>query len=705
MKKNILLLFLVLLVAASLSAQVPNPSVADSTEIPEMDNEMQMFIENLVEDADAQEFDFDTEFERLEVYRRKPLDINKAEREELTAFGLLSAIQVQAVLNYKKRTGQIFSYYELLNVPTFDKGTILKILPYITLEATKAAEEFSWSRAFKYGKHVTFSRYQRILETQRGFTSRNGNPPVYPGSPDKLYFRYRFSYRDKLSIGLTMEKDAGEQWFVPFQNNSKLRLPDYFSAHFYVRDLNKNIKAIAIGDYQVFMGQGLMMWSGFGLRKGPNVMNVKRAANTLRPYTSVNEALFLRGAAATFAAGKWESTVFASHRFRDASIAQADTLDDEGSLEALVVSSLQESGLHRTASELRNKHSIQQITTGATARYKGETWQIGANMVYNYLNKPLERQGQLYQKYLFDGQQLLNFGLDYSLWYRNVQFFGETAMSQNGGIATLNGFSAALDERVSMTLVQRYYARNYQHLWGNSFGESANTNNESGVYLGINASLGKGLTLSGYADFFKFPWLRFNVDAPSQGHEYLLRLDYNPSYRWGAYLQYRLEDKEGNRTANETPIDYLIMKRRQNARIHFRYSINNEFELRTRAELSLYTDHEFNRGFMMYQDLVWSPSFAPIRAQVRLAIFDTGNYDTRIYAYENDVLYAFSVPAYYGRGTRFYINLSYHLNRTFSFWFRYAATFFDDRNVIGSGNDLIEGNRRSEVKFQVRMRF
>jgi len=382
---------------------------------------------------------------------------------------------------------------------------------------------------------------------------------------------------------------------------------------------------------------------------------------------------------------------------------QTHRLDD--SFEVLEISSLQLSGLHRTENELEDKNSLQQITTGANMTYKANTWRIGANIVYNRLSDSLVRTPRLYQKYAFNGQSLLNASLDYNLAYKNLQFFGETAVSDNGGLATINGLTAALDEKVSMALIYRNYAKNYQTLTGNAFGESSGTNNEKGLYMGLNANLGRGLSFSGYFDLFVFPWLRSNIDAPSKGHEYFVRLDYQPAYRWNLYFQYRFEQKEGNRSDNATPYDYLINKKRQNARIHFRYRLSREWEIRSRAELSFYEDHEFSKGFMMYQDLVWSARFAPLKVQTRFAIFGTEDYDTRIYAYENDVLYAFSVPAYYGRGSRFYINTSYKFNRKLTLWVRYAQTYWADRDEISSGQNLILGNTRSELKVQLRLKF
>ncbi len=700
--KSLYLLLFSILVITPMTAQIDSSTTTNGLDT---DSETQILIENLVEDADAQEFDFDTEFENLEVYRRNPLDINQATRDDLTALGLLSDLQIQALLNYRRRMGQIYSPYELQGVPAFDKTTIFKILPYIGMEATKAQEAFSWKKAFKYSRNQVFLRYQRVLENADGFIADDSlSDPEFLGSPDKIYARYRMTYKDRMSLGLTLEKDQGEQFLTQFSQNDSIRLPDYYSAHFYVKDLNNWVKAVAIGDYQVYFGQGLTMWGGFGIRKGAATLNIKRISNTIRPYTSVNEALFMRGAAATFGGEKWEASVFASHRFRDANVALADTLDD-AFLDVQRVSSLQETGFHRTNNELQDKNSIRKITTGANIQYRSDTWRVGANLVYNRLSDSLQRRGDLYQQYIFNGQSLLNASVDYALAHRNLQFFGETAVSDNGGLATMNGLLAALDPRVSMALLHRYYGRNYQTLTGNAFAEGTNPNNETGTYLGLNAALGSGLTFSGYFDIFRFPWLRSNVDAPSKGYEYFMRLDYRPNYDWGIYVQYRFEEKQGNRSANETPIDYLIFRKRQNARIHLRYRMTDEFEIRTRAEVSFFQDQEASRGFMMYQDLVWAPAAMPFKAQMRIAVFDTEDYDTRIYAYENDMLYVFSVPAYYGRGTRFYLNMSYKFNRNVSFWLRYSQTYFADRDVISSGNNEIQGNTRSEIKAQIRVKF
>ncbi len=89
----------------------------------------------------------------------------------------------------------------------------------------------------------------------------------------------------------------------------------------------------------------------------------------------------------------------------------------------------------------------------------------------------------------------------------------------------------------------------------------------------------------------------------------------------------------------------------------------------------------------------------------RYAIFDTNSWDERLYAYENDVLYAFSIPAYYDKGNRYYFMLKWDAADWLDCRLRFAQTVFFDKEVIGSGTDEIEGNHKSEVKVQLRMKF
>lgn len=718
--KYIILVLLTLGGLGNIVAQVDDDPVEDNPD-------EQLVIESLLEGSDQENLDLGTQFEYLEAYLKNPIDLNNATQEELTDFGMLSAIQIQGLLLYRKKLGQIYSLYELQGVPTFDPQTIQKLLPYVTVSATQEMEKMNFKRMFTRGRHEVYLRYIRILEKQKGYIPNEfgDSTTKYLGSPDKFYARYRMKYRDRMSLGITMEKDPGEEFF----KGSNKQGFDFYSGHFYLKNLSKNVHSVALGDFNAYFGQGLTMWGGFGSRKSTGqVLNIKRNATSIRPFTSANEALFLRGAAASFRFLKesnLEVTAFGSFRQRDVSITEG--IDSIQSLEQLIdflanyatlysdptdgaiagsSTVLNESGFHRTDREVERENTTNMITSGARIRYSGTNWHIAGNVVHTYFTTPLFRGNpNLYQKYDFSGQSLLNASLDYSYNYKNLQFFGETAIDDKAAVATVNGVLANLDPRINIAILHRYYSYKYRHLNGNAFGESARTNNESGLYLGVESNLGAGLKFSGYFDIFQSKWLSYQADAPARGYEYVVRLDYNLSYTSGMYLQYRFEQKDRNLSANETKIDYLIPNKQHRLRYHFSYNVNSQLSLRSRIEFSWTKDNLAEHGFMLYQDIVYKPKFIPLKFNTRLAFFNTQGWDSRIYAYENDMLTLFTVGAFANTGLRYYFNLSYKINNMFTVWLKFSQTYFMDTDEISSGLNQIDGPVRSEIKAQVRMKF
>jgi hypothetical protein len=94
-----------------------------------------------------------------------------------------------------------------------------------------------------------------------------------------------------------------------------------------------------------------------------------------------------------------------------------------------------------------------------------------------------------------------------------------------------------------------------------------------------------------------------------------------------------------------------------------------------------------------------------LKGNVRLQYFNTDGYNSRIYAYESDVLYSYSVPAFFGTGFRYYFNLQYDVFRKGSLWLRWSKTVYSHQQTIGSGLTSIDGNTRSEFKCQASYRF
>ena len=73
--------------------------------------------------------------------------------------------------------------------------------------------------------------------------------------------------------------------------------------------------------------------------------------------------------------------------------------------------------------------------------------------------------------------------------------------------------------------------------------------------------------------------------------------------------------------------------------------------------------------------------------------------------YENDLIYYYAIPAFSDQGSRFYINVRYKGIRNLTAEIKFAQTRQLDVTSIGSGNDEIQGNIRSEIRAQVIYRF
>ncbi|TXF90173.1 helix-hairpin-helix domain-containing protein [Neolewinella aurantiaca] len=678
--------------------------------IGEDDEFQQQLIEDVLANTEDEtdEFSFNAAFDLLETYRRRPLNINKATYEELEETLLLSPIQIGQLIDYRDRMGGLLSVYELQVIPGMDMESVRRLAQFVRVGGDLDDAKIPLGRMLAEGDRELYVRWQRRLETARGYElGPEDGTSYYLGSPDRIYTRFRQRYSKNLSFGITAEKDPGEAFFA---ENNKKRGFDFYSAHFFLGNVNRTVKAVALGDFAVSFGQGLILYTGFGFGKSSQTTNVARGGPVLRPYTSVNEASFMRGAGTTLAFGdKLELSVFGSRKGRTANlITVTDTLDVEA--EDLGVTSLNISGLNRTPNEVEDRNSITEINYGGSLRYRAnQRLQVGLNVLGTNLSQPLNLNDQAYNRFFFQGTDLLNASLDYRYRYRNFTFFGELAGSDNGGVAQIHGLMMGLDRFVDVSLVYRNYGVDYQALNARPFGETSGGRNENGMYLGLELRPGKHWRVNAYYDVFRFPYLRFNIDAPSEGHEYRFRVTYWQKRKLETYLELRSETKGFGTDGDEsvfTNLDPVVPRTRFQARLHFGYKINSFLEWRSRIDAG-FTDDELNgreKGFMVYQDLHYRPRGA-FSFSTRMAFFDTDGFNVRFYQYENGLLYNARVVPYYNRGTRAFFLVRYKGIRGLTLEGRIAQTFYTDGTVAGSGLEETGLPRRTEMGAQAIWRF
>lgn len=716
---------LLLVGALSLRAQEVSPELRDVVE-----QRLTAIAEQLGEDSDVDLSELaDQLLDRLE----NPINLNRTNAEELGSLQLLSDIEVAAVLEHIRRYGKFISIYELQAVEGLDLATLELIRPFVTISG-EGASRTPLRTMLANGRHEYLLRTQINIEQRRGFIG-GGNPfnkpysyandtplpdtddpavldslrrnsKVYLGSPWKLYTRYRFQYRRNISFGVTAEKDEGEEFFKGTRKDGF----DFYSAHLFLRDIGP-AKALALGDFQAQFGQGLVFSSGLSFaRKSAYTMNIKRNAPGLSPYASVNENLFLRGAGATMELGKrFEGTAFISYKQNDANVQSVeDTLGTGLNADLTTFSSFQEDGFHRTHNELAKKNALDELIYGGHLRYRGKGWDMGVTAAQVNFGHSLQKSRVLpYNQFDFQGNSNTTYGFDWNVPYRNITWFGEAARSANGGMAGITGLLVALDKRLSLALLYRDLQRDFQGLHSSALAESSNPWNERGLYTGVEIRPNRKWVFNAYFDQFNFPWLRFQTNGLSHGHEVLGQLTWTPDRRTQVYVKARTQIRPRNSAEAVPGVLPLVETRQDNYRFHASYRVSPDVTLRTRAERVNYRRGEgpVMQGFMLYQDVIHRPMMGKVEFTGRVAVFATDSYDARLYAFESDVPGVFSLPPIYGRGMRTYAMLRWSVARNVDLWARYGVTLYTDRTRIGSGLQEIAGDSRSDLKLQLRVKF
>ncbi|RIW15025.1 helix-hairpin-helix domain-containing protein [Algoriphagus lacus] len=666
--------------------------------------DLETFIERLFP-VQEEDIDYESIYEVLFQLYQNPIDINRADSEILQATYLLNPSQISSLITYRNRFGPLLSLYELQAVPEFDLQTIENLIPFITIGNSGIRSKKFWERVKEEEQAYVLLRHQRTWETRRGFTAAdtNANGTIssrYLGDPNNIYLRFRIQHARDFSLGITLDKDAGEQF--TWDGKTARYGFNFFSFHF-TRYFVGKWKTIALGDFQASFGQGLVFGAGYTLGKGAEtVPTVRRSSIGILPYTAALEFGFFRGIGATRQFKNWQVSLIASHNARDGRISiSVDSLESQNE----IISSFNQSGLHRTSSELSTKNQFRETNLGGNVQYSHHSgrFQLGANSLYTQFDRPWIRTPQLYNQFEFGGQSNSVSSVYANYNWKNFLLFGESAISQSGGTGSVLGFVSSLSKQVDFSFLWRKYDRDFHSFYASGFAENTRPINEQGLYIGIQIKPEKRWKINAYYDLFKFPWLRYRVYAPSEGYEWLTRITYQPSRNLIAFIQIREEQKDRNLSdSGEPSLPYLVKPvKKQNGLISLETQPNKNLFLRSRILISqVKIEDKITHGFMILQDVQYGKE--RWRLTGRLALFDAETYDNRLYAFENNVLWTFSIPAFSGQGMRYYLLGQYQITPKLTAYLRWSRTVYTDREVISSGLQTIEAPHQTDTALMLR---
>lgn len=681
-----------LLVLLLFSYRAVSQGQNDATE-----NQIAAIFEQLTAEGEV-ELDYTTFYEELRGFSQNPINLNHTTREELERLPFLSDVQVESILAYLYQFGSLRTIYELQLIQGLDMTDIRRLLPFVFVgEGDTRNSKIYLVDIFKYGKQELFCRLDRTAEEKAGYLTDLekiadgplGNKSNYLGSQLYNSIRYRFHFKDRIQVAFTAEKDAGEQFW-----GSNHKGYDFYSAAVQLNNFG-HFKTLVIGDFRANFGQGLVVHPEFVMGKSSFVLNVSSRISGLKKYSSTDETNFFRGGGFTWQFGKIDLSSFYSNKYLD-----GDTLNNS-------FPSWNKSGLHRTAAEFGFKHTVNQQVMGLNADLNLSTIKLGFTLVHTLLDNQLQSEKAIYNHFYFAGNSQTTAGLNYRLRLLKLNMFGEIAFTDIGAMATINGFTFSPSSQVSLVALLRNYTPEYDSFYAAAFSESSRVSNESGIYLGVELRPLKKWKIVVAIDSYRFPWPKYGLDAPSIGQYYFVQVDYSAQRDLSMYWRFKHDAMQVNSVMTDAVLPFVVPTQKLSLRYNLSYKIR-DFIFKNILDANFVHNYlkSVTYGVMFSQDLSYSPTGSPFAIDIRFQFFDAVYYDNRFYSYEQDVLYTFSMPMVYGLGSRYYLNLRYNVTKTVSVWFKIAQTVYaDDRESLSSGNEMIAGYRKTDLRLLLKYVF
>ncbi len=612
-------------------------TVARSQQLNDAGQAVTDLLEPLAEKQLTQK-DYSELFNDLVDMYENPLNLNKATKEDLERIPFLTDRQIEEILFYVYNNGPLLTIYELSAVKGLSPETIKMIIPFLKVEPVKEQSEKN-----KRLRAEAIFRGRTTLQTPLGYQQVNDSVPApFTGSRDRIYARVRANYGNTLYAGFTMEKDPGEQAFTP-----QVPVMDFLSGYIMLKPKGF-LKKIIIGDYKASFGQGAGLWTGMAFTKNSVATDIRRRATGIDKYSSVNENSFLRGIAAEMQLKSFRLFLIGSYKNIDGTIAGFSG-----------ISSIRNDGYHRTRTEMEYRKNITEKVVGGIVSWQSNSLKIEAGQTFWRIDKPIVPSRYPYKFPAFSGDSLYTSFAGYSLFARKLILFGEISLQNFNNIALYQGLTLSPGAGIQLALSYRNYSKKCFFITANPFAESSVMNGESGIYAGITFSPFENLNINSYLDVFWYKWLKYRTDAPSSGYEFLLQGVYSFSTGTTLLLRYRNRLKQGNKlfyTGNDFP---LSTQKISSVRLHFTYPAGDSWWFSTRIEQTFFNEEagHCSKGFLLFFDVKHFFARNRLSADIRLTHFDTGDYYSRIYTWEPDVLYVFRVPAFSGNGLRFLLNI------------------------------------------------
>ena len=544
-----------------------------------------------------------------------PIDLNHTSDEELSQLYFLSPQQIDDILAYAGRH-PFESLYELRLIPSLTEYEIRDLLPFVQIRNHKSEiinQKLYPREVFVRATHEVITRVDA-----RNIEGMEGTDPMY------VQGRYRFDYQRKVTFGAQLRRPVGG-----------VAKDLQYGAYLQLRDITPHLHTVVGGNFQASFGQGLVLAPVFHSGKSSYVSSVGMQQQGLRYYSSV-DGEGLHGVGATI------RHAFSSQTRLDASALYSMRRANDSTWHHLLGANL----------TLRHRRLEVQLTAIEN---------LWSDSIHPYRNAK-------YNRHYFRGRNQAVIGASFRYNHGWFDAFGEVATTQNDrwGFGLIIGSRFYPAQGVSLVALYRYYSQYFDNALGYAFSETSRINDENGGYLGFEITRWRNWRISGYGDVFYFSGYKYGLgDAvKTLGYDAMAEARYLRR-EWQLSLRLRARQKGDATYSTRAQFDWA----------------QGAWSLRTTAEANLVNQSPITYGVNLAQDIAidltpYTVHHTPLSLRLRLQGFDAREWANRIYTYEHDVLYAFSIPATYGLGGRAYLCLRWQIIPQLALYFRVSETVY-----------------------------
>jgi hypothetical protein len=610
------------------------------------------------------------------------VNLRKVGLDRLQKVSGLDRILGIRLLEYRREHGPIRSFYELHYLEGFTEPMIERLRTNAYLGTEKQHDSLSLRESWKELEGRFRLRWGRILQRRRGY--RNDN---YVGPPSSAKGRLQMTFPELATIGASIEKDAGEAWWGTPEQGSK-GLDAYLKLH-----SQGPLDKLILGPLETKSGGALLLdnGSGFGGGLGPP----QGPLFGLNAHTGSPDRSSLRGVGAEFHHQGFRGVFLYSRKKWTARI---DTLAEDKK----VLSTLYRNGIHRRPRIIKRSGRWERRDMIAQAGWKGKGMAIGASFHRGRASHPHGPPERIRDR--ARGTERKERGLE--LHWRKARGRTRASLSFSLEADRSHAFSGAFSTRPYEDILLQ--GRIEGAGWGyDPFWSPVARRGRPFIEASTRADrlLGAGLRIRISSSVLRVDWPSYGRTGPGNERSFALELIRSGKDEGSAELSIEHESREKDLQDRGLRRQASVRERSLDFELRSSLPIARNLKGRIRIQHKRSFDEKVDPGMLFAHDLIADLKEKDLKIYWRTAVFDAPNYPTRPYAYENDLLYAFSVRSYYRRGWRSYLLLRCSPFEDLTIEGKIGSWVYRDIERIGSGDAAIPGRYRSRLRLQVRGSF